>query len=45
MICRKINKMAWKSLLVIGAVAIVAVAIVYRVAFLRNLVIGAPAAA
>jgi hypothetical protein len=43
----KVNpvNMQWKSLLVIGVIAVVAVAIVYRVAFLRNLVIGsAPAA-
>jgi hypothetical protein len=30
--------MAWKSILVIGVISIVAVAIVFRVGFLRNLV-------
>jgi hypothetical protein len=37
--------MAWKSLLVIGVVAVVAVAIVYRVTALRNIVVGPAAAA
>jgi len=30
--------MAWKSILVIAVISVVAVAVVFRVAFLRNLV-------